>query len=355
MRPIVMYFLTACVALSVTSCSLFRRATPAQPQVQTINLALAGNPQADKFANLEYGIRLNIQDDRADKRIIQVYDASVTTSPVVNVNPEVTPFISESMRRYMRTMGFNLDSDVATDYLMQVSIKEFHTDWLSGIGWSGTVVLEVKIFDHNHALVYPSTEIAGRATFNPYVDTPVYSQGRAQLTPMQQRIYDQEFSKQVSNVSNSNAILMAQHVLNQAYANALADIDWDRVAYFLHRSNDPKQEANKKVTGEGNTALEHLAIHWNINSRPQGADVYWRVISQTPEVKNQNYKYLETTPYESSETINIKGLTYNNAGNVQIEIKVEKAGYYSQTRKIDVLSLIDDNDVSYMFKLVPEE
>ncbi|MGM9838288.1 MAG: hypothetical protein ACI30A_07380 [Paludibacteraceae bacterium] len=321
MRPIVMCFLTACVAVSVTSCSLFRKATPAQPQVQTINLALAGEPQADKFANLEYGIRLNIQDDRADKRIIQVYDASVTTSPVVNVNPEVTPFISESMRRYMRTMGFNLDADVATDYLMQVAIKEFHADWLSGIGWSGTVVLEVKIFDHNHALVYPSTEIAGRAN--------VY--GSAQ------------------------SILMAQQVLNQAYANALADIDWDRVAYFLHRSNDPKQEANKKVTGEGNTALEHLAIHWNVNSRPQGADVYWRVISQTPEVKNQNYKYLETTPYESSETINIKGLTYNNAGNVQIEIKVEKAGYYSQTRKIDVLSLIDDNDVSYMFKLVPEE
>lgn len=182
MRPIVMYFLTACVAVSVTSCSLFRRATPApQPQVQTINLALAGEPQADKFANLEYGIRLNIQDDRADKRIIQVYDASVTASPVVNVNPEVTPFISESMRRYMRTMGFNLDSDVATDYLMQVTIKEFHTDWLSGIGWSGTVVLEVKIFDHNHALVYPSTEIAGRATFNPCVNDPVYSQTRAQM------------------------------------------------------------------------------------------------------------------------------------------------------------------------------
>jgi len=204
---------------------------------------------------------------------------------------------------------------------MQVTIKEFHTDWLSGIGWNGTVIMDIKIFDHNRAIVYPTTEVAGRAS--------VYG--------------------------SATSISYAQQAINKAYANALADIDWDRVAYFLHRAKDPKQEANKKVTGEGNTALEHLTVHWNVNSRPQGADVFWRVISQTPEVKNQNYKYLETTPYEGDETINIKGLTYNNAGNVQIEIKVEKRGYYSQTKKLNILSLIDDNDVSYMFKLVPED
>lgn len=310
------------VAILATSCSAFRKA-PAAPQQQrmTINLALTGNPVADKYANLEYGIRLNTQDSRADKQLIQVYDAAATSKPIVTVNPEVTSFVPESMRRYMRTMGFNMDADVATDYLMQVSIKEFHTDWLSGIGWNGTVIMDVKIYDHNRTVVYPTTEVAGRAS--------VY--GSAQ------------------------SAAYAQQAINQAYANALADIDWDRVAYFLHRAKDPKQEANKKVSGEGNTALEHLTVHWNVNSRPQGADVFWRVISQTPDVKNQNYKYLETTPYEGSETINIKGLTYNNAGNVQIEIKCEKKGYYSQTKKLDILSLIDDNDVSYMFKLVPED
>lgn len=239
----------------------------------------------------------------------------------MNVNPNIGSFIPESMRRYMRTMGFNMDADIATDYLMQITIKEFHTDWLSGLGWNGTVIMDVKIYDHNRTLVYPTTEVAGRAN-----------------------IY-----------GNATSVPLAQQAINKAYANALADIDWDRVAFFLHRAKDPKQEANKKVAGEGNTALEHLTIHWNVNSRPQGADVFWRVISQTPEVKNQNYKYLETTPYEGSETVNIKGLTYNNAGNVQIEIKVEKKGYYSQTKKLDILSLIDDNDVSYMFKLVPED
>ena len=308
------------VSLSTISCSTTRTTTVTPQQPQTINLALVGSPQADKYANLEYGIRLNLQDGRTDKRMIQYYDAAATSKPVVNVNPNIGSFIPESMRRYMRTMGFNMDADVATDYLMQVTVKEFHTDWLSGIGWQGTVIMDVKIFDHNRALVYPTTEISGRASF----------------------------------YGNSSAIGLAQHAINKAYANALEDIDWDRVAYFLHRANSPKQEANKKVQGEGNTALEHLVVHWNVNSRPQGADVYWRVISKTSEVKNQNYKYLETTPYEGSETLDIKGLTYNNSGLVQIEVKVEKTGYYSQTKKFDVRSLIDDSDVSAMFRLVPE-
>lgn len=311
------------VALFATSCSLFRKA-PAQaqaPQPQTINLALVELPQADKYANLEYGIRLNVEDGRSDKRLIQLYDAAATSKPAVNVNPGIGSFIPESMRRYMRTMGFNLDADVATDYLMQVTIKEFHTDWLSGLGWNGTVIMDVKIFDHNRTAVYPTTEVAGRAN-----------------------IY-----------GSATSIPLAQQAINKAYAAALADIDWDRVAFFLHRANSPKQEANKKVAGEGNTALEHLTVHWNVNSRPQGADVFWRVISKTPDVKNQNYKYLETTPYEGSETLNIKGLTYNNAGNVQIEVKVEKTGYYAQTKKYDVLSLIDEGEVSNMFRLVKED
>lgn len=311
------------LATSMVSCSSSKTVVvaPQQPQTQTINLALIDNPQADKYANLKYGIRLNVQDGRADQRLIQVYDASAISKPTVNVNPGIGSFVPESMRRYMRTMGFNMDADVATDYLMQVTIKEFHTDWLSGIGWNGTVIMEVKVFDHNRTVVYPATNVAGRA-----------------------------------NVSGSaQSGTLAQQAINKAYANALADIDWDRVAYFLHRANSPKQEANKQVKGEGDTALEHITVHWRINSRPQGADVEWRVVSQTPEVKNQNGNYLETTPVETTETINIKGLTYNNAGNVQIEIRCSKNGYNTQIKKFSLLSIIDDNNVSTMFNLVKDE
>ena len=107
--------------------------------------------------------------------------------------------------------------------------------------------------------------------------------------------------------------------------------------------------------GGYSAAGSSVDVHWSINSRPQGADIYWRVISKTPEVKNQNSKYLETTPYEGTETLNIPGLTRANAGNVQIEIKVEKNGYYTQTKKFNLASLMDEGDVSIMFKLVAEE
>ena len=310
-------------AILMSSCSTLNQSIkqPARQQPVTINLALVRDAQANKYVNLDYGIRLNVQDNRTNTKLIQKNDAMLMGIPQVQVNPNVSSFVSESTRRYMRTMGFNLDSDVATDYMMQLKIGEFHVDYLSGVGWNGTVMMNLEVYDHSHKLVYPNVEIVGRATMS----------------------------------GSHSAYSVANQVINNAYVAALEDIDWDRIAYFLHRANSPQQEANKQVNGEGNTALEHLTVHWNINSRPQGADVYWRVISKTPDVKQQNYKYCETTPYETTETLNIKGLTYNNAGNVQIEVKCEKAGYYSQTKKYDILSVIDEGEVSYMFRLVKEE
>lgn len=308
------------IATCVTSCTSMRKtATPPAPQA--INLALVKQPQADRFANLEYGIRLNVQDGRSDKRLIQLYDAAATSKPTIYTNPEINSFVPESMRRYMRTMGFNMDADVATDYLMQITIKEFHVDWLSGLGWNGTVIMDVKIFNHNRDVVYPTTEVSGRAN--------VYS--------------------------NAQSVSSAQDAINEAYANALADIDWDRVAYFLHRADNPKQEANKKVTGEGNTALEHLIVHWEINSRPQGADVEWRIVATGDDVKLQNWKYLGTTQYEGTKALDTAGLSFNNSGTVRVQIRVSKPGYLPQIRDYDIRSVIDEKEVSGFIQLVKEE
>lgn len=304
----------------MSSCGSSRSYTPTLPS-GLLNLAITENPIPDKYANMDYGIHLNVADSRAKMALVHVYDASTISVPQFSANPSVGSFVSESMRRYMRTMGFNLDADPSTDYWMEVSLTEFHVDYLSGIGWNATVMMSVKVLDHNRTLVYPSVEVAGRYNMA----------GSA-------------YSKELAN-----------RVLNQAYTEALKDIDWDRIAFFLHRASSPKQESNKQVTGEGNTALEHLTIHWDVNSRPQGADIFWRVISSTPEVKNQNYKYLQTTPYETTEVFDIKGLTYNNAGNVQIEIKCEKTGYYTQSKKFNVSSIIEEKEISAFFRLVAEE
>jgi hypothetical protein len=124
---------------------------------------------------------------------------------------------------------------------------------------------------------------------------------------------------------------------------------------YQQAPQQPQFEAPAPQPQKTASACETYTIHWDINSRPQGADVFWRIISNTPEVKNQNYKYLDTTPYESTETLKIPGLTRENASSVQIEVKVEKNGYYTQKKKVSVLSLMDESDVSMMFKLVAEE
>lgn len=294
--------------------------TTSKPTPITINLRTE-EPQPNRFVGLDYGIRLNIVDGRASSRILKKHDSYATALPSTNVYPEVLSFVSESVRRYMRIMGFNLDSDIATDYMLTLTIKEFNISYLSGIGWSGQVYLNVEVHDHNRVMVFPSVLAVGRS----------------------------------EGAGSGHDSVVATHVMNKAYANALKDIDWDRIAYFLTKSSSPKLEQNKAVTGEGNTALESTVIRWYIDSAPKGADVSVRVVSSTPDVLNTNANYVGSTPYETTETFDIKGLTYNNSGNVQIEVVCEKVGYITQKKRFNLRQAIDQKEISTKFNLIKEE
>ena len=317
MKKISSLVLAFLVALLVMACGI---TTSVPPAPKVFNLALVANPQQNKFVNLDYGIRLNVKDARATAQVLQKYDASTFSVPQVTTSPSVYSFVSESARRYMRTLGFNLDADVATDYMMTLAIKEYNVSYLSGIGWAAVVEFDIEVHDHNRQLVYPNVAAVGRANIQ----------------------------------GSSTDFITAAGVLNKAYANALADIDWDRIAFFLKKASNPKLEANKQVTGEGNTALESTVIRWYLDSAPKGADVSMRIISSTPEVKNTNQNYVGTTPYETTESFDIKGLTYNNSGNVQVEITCEKAGYITQKKRFNVRQAIDQKEISTKFNLIKE-
>lgn len=304
---------------SCTSSAPTVKTTQSQPKV--INLDLTATPRSNIYVNLDYGIRINLRDARAFSNILLKHDNHLSSKPLVNVNPDIIPFVSESVRRYMRTMGFRLDSDISSDYMLTVSLKNFNLSWLDGIGWSAVVGMDIAVYDHDNRQVYPSVSVAGRAS------------GR----------------------SNGDDYVTASSVMNQAYVNALEDIDWDRIAYFLHRSKSADAEKDKAVHGDGNTALEHTVLSWEVTSRPAGADVYWRVISSTPDVKNTNKNYKATTPYESTETFDIKGLTYNNSGDVQIEISCEKPGYLPQRKVFNLRAAIDQKSINAHFSLVKDE
>ncbi len=254
------------------------------PQSYTIPLNLGVLPPSDIYINMDYGVRLNIQDKRP------------------------------------QTMGFDIDADINTDYMLQIEITQYQISYLSGMGWMGTVCFDMLVYDESRNLVYPRTAVTGRASLS---GSPV------------------DFA-------------IAANALNAAYGEALENIDWDRVAYFLRRADSPSEEKNKQVTGSGDTALEHTIIRWFIDSSPKGADVNWRVVSSTPDVKNTNQNYLGTTPYESTESFDIKGLTFNNSGDVQIEISCEKAGYLTQKKRFNLRQAIEQKEISTKFNLVEE-
>lgn len=146
--------------------------------------------------------------------------------------------------------------------------------------------------------------------------------------------------------------------LNEAYTQSLEKINWYKIASLLKESSAPKQEVkqeSKEVKGYGNTALENTIVRWDVQSRPAGADVFWRVVSKTPSVKSTNNKYLQTTPYEATKSLNIRGLSYENSGDVSVILRCEKEGYRSQEREFNVRMIIDQEEISAFFRLVKEE
>lgn len=117
-------------------------------------------------------------------------------------------------------------------------------------------------------------------------------------------------------------------------------------------------EAGKMVSRDnpGATALERTIIRWYFDSDPQGARVFWRVVSNIPQiVKNTNEQYLGTTPYEETRSFNILGLTYENSRDVQIEVKMTRDGYMDQIKRFSVRQAIDQQEISSFFDLVKED
>ena len=124
----------------------------------------------------------------------------------------------------------------------------------------------------------------------------------------------------------------------------------------IEQTYTPPTESERVVRDNaGQTSLERTIIRWYFDSDPQGARVFWRVISSVPdEVKNTNESYLGTTPFEETRSFNILGLTYENARDVQIEVKVRRKGYIDQTKRFNVRQAIDQQEISSFFDLVKE-
>ena len=157
-----------------------------------------------------------------------------------------------------------------------------------------------------------------------------------------QVLYNEKTGVTPANNNNQNTANSYQPV-SESYSHEVPSVQYI------------KEETKVVVQDINNSALEQTIVRWDIQSRPQGADIFWRVVSKTPEVKSTNNKYLMTTPYEATKAIDIKGLTYQTSSNVRIIIRCEKEGYLSQEKEFDVRMILDQEEISAFFRLVKEE
>lgn len=292
----------------------------------TVSLGDASINVSQMFNNLDYGLRIQVRCETNENNLInssELPSKEAAALPRITLNNPLITSTEQYLDRYATALGFRVGSDFNTDYILNVTVKDYslrirdynvkHRIFNS----SSAMVISWELLNSDHEVVISSTTSTGRGT--------------------------------------ANSQLSLALPLETAFVQALNGIGWERIAPKLKIAKTAKQEKNKQVKGFGDTALESTVIRWYIVSAPQGADVSWRVVSSTPDVANTNSNFVGSTPYETTETFDIKGLTYNNSGNVQIEVSCEKSGYITQRKRFNLRQAIDQKEISAKFNLVKEE
>lgn len=274
------------------------------------NFQIWSSEQQFQFQNLK-GLNINIEPTEAEysqnKDIVSLSNSSCFIMPTVN---------------YIKAMGFNDTGEI--EHTLTIYLKKINAYMKAG-DQDNLKEKEVEV-----TFQIEMTNIYGEVIFEQVVSSS----------------YDAPYMFSFS------------FCLNSAYPDALEKINWYKIASFLKESSEPKQQAkeeSKEVKGYGNTALENTIVRWDVQSRPAGADVFWRVVSKTPSVKSTNNKYLQTTPYEATKSLDIRGLSYENSGDVRVILRCEKEGYYPQEKEFNVRMILDQEEISAFFRLVKEE
>ena len=85
---------------------------------------------SNQYQNLTKGLRVEVSSSVSESRILdysnldsklQKYYANAE----IVVDPQIKPFVTNSMTSYMRSMGINVGRDVDNDLVLQIKINEF--------------------------------------------------------------------------------------------------------------------------------------------------------------------------------------------------------------------------------------
>ncbi len=299
-----------------SSCSVMKKAYGISEVEVPLMMNMTEVPE--HFRNIDKQVAVTVKssvmaEDMYNDDVLPKFTRSAM--PHYTFTPSVAQFAKSTTTSYMQMMGFDVIS--GADFSLVIDVKALQFSWTSNKTGRAVASLTYRFVNEAGETIVPSTSVSATA-----------------------------------EVSGSETFGAG---MGRAYGMALAKINWERIAKSLTIADTPAQEKNAQVSGQGDTALENTIIRWYINSAPQGADVSWRVVSSTPDVKNTNSNYVGSTPYETTESFDIKGLTYNNSGNVQIEITCERPGYLPQKKRFNVRQAIDQKEISAKFNLIKED
>lgn len=118
-----------------------------------------------------------------------------------------------------------------------------------------------------------------------------------------------------------------------------------------------RSEQQNPVSASQNTVKNNseLILQCNIDSEPEDARIFWRIISQNKNIRSTELQYLGKTPYRDKKAFRIAGLSKENANNVKLELVVRKNGYYDETKLFSLSELFDIMEINGFFELQKKE
>lgn len=297
----------------------------AKPKEIVCELTCSSKPDVH-FDNLPCGLFISAKCDATNAQIHNISHLPEKTQKqirklvVYQFTPNLEDFFESSFKKYVRQTGIPSGIDRTKDFNLKVRLKEY-TVVDEGTSAPCSVVIEWELANSYNQIVLDGV-----------------AKGKYTMSPGQSIV----------------------DALDKAYGKALEDISWNEIALLMKRKQNntqTEQTIDKKDDEVDKHAdnLNDVVIRWYIISQPSGADVTWRVVSSTTDVKNTNGTYVGTTPYESTESFDIRGLTMSNSGSVQIEVTCEKPGYVTQKKRFNLRQAIDQREISTKFNLVKEE
>jgi hypothetical protein len=176
-----------------------------------VYLAISGDVSSGQVSSFRASVNLNIKlDIRATENILNRYDANPIFAPALKPNPDLETFLRRSLTDFLVKTGFEINP---SGLMLTATIEQFEINYLSGIGWAGSVNIGWKLTGSSQEELYAHS-----------------SQGFFKLNGPADNYTD------------------ATSSINNAYFQSLNQMDWTSVARIASKAEpSTQQQGNTRV------------------------------------------------------------------------------------------------------------